>query len=94
MFREQLRLRLERSDVVLGISAAGNSPNVLAAMRYATARGAQTVALVGFGGGRLAGLVERALVVSSCDYGQVEDTHLALNHLITRLVVSRLVAEG
>src|ERR1700693_1735217 len=53
VFAEQLDNLLNPGDVVIAISASGNSPNVLAAIDVARGRGAVTVGLVGFTGGRL-----------------------------------------
>lgn len=43
--RDLAALRLARNDVVVGITASGSTPYVLGALRFASARGAQTVAL-------------------------------------------------
>jgi D-sedoheptulose 7-phosphate isomerase len=90
IFREQLIDQIEEGDVVIGISASGNSPNVLKAIEYAREKGAVTIALTGFDGGKLKGLVDKAIIVSSWDYGQVEDVHLSLGHMITYAVKDRL----
>jgi D-sedoheptulose 7-phosphate isomerase len=90
IFREQLIDQLHQGDVVIGISASGNSPNVLEAMKYARSAGAVTVGLIGFGGGKLKGLADKSIVLSSRDYGQVEDTHLVLDHIFTCLLKERI----
>lgn len=82
VFSEQLHNVLQRGDLLIAISASGNSPNVLEAMALARERGARTAALLGFGGGRATALADVALVIDSHDYGHVEDLHLVLNHLI------------
>jgi D-sedoheptulose 7-phosphate isomerase len=84
VFAEQLANLLEPGDVVIGISASGNSPNVLRAIEYAREHGAVTIAFIGFGGGRLKALVDIELTVSSKNYGQVEDLHLSLNHILSQ----------
>jgi D-sedoheptulose 7-phosphate isomerase len=83
VFAEQLSNLLDPDDVVVAISASGNSPNVLAAVHLARARGAVTVALVGFTGGALKHAVDIAIHVPSDSYGVVEDCHLVLEHAIT-----------
>ncbi|MBL7127012.1 MAG: SIS domain-containing protein [Dehalococcoidales bacterium] len=93
IFKEQLVDQLNEGDVVIGISASGNSPNVLGAMEYARENGAITIALTGFGGGKLKELVDKAIIVSSHDYGQVEDVHLSLGHIITCAVKDRISNE-
>ena len=90
IFKEQLVGQLDKGDVVVGISASGNSPNVLEAIKFARSKGAVTVGLIGFGGGKLKGLVDKSIVLSSRDYGQVEDTHLVLDHIFTCLARERI----
>lgn len=90
IFEEQLVGQLEKEDVVIGISASGNSPNVLKAIEYAGQNGAVTIGLIGFGGGKLKGLVHKSIILSSQDYGQVEDIHLVLGHMISYLVRERI----
>src|SRR5437588_9549277 len=83
VFAEQLCNLLNPGDVVIAISASGNSPNVLNAVAAARDREAVTVGLVGFGGGALMGAVDSAVHVESHSYGVVEDCHLVLEHAIT-----------
>lgn len=90
VFEEQLIGRLNKGDVVIGISASGNSLNVLKAMKFARSQGATTVGFTGFGGGRLKELAHKCAVLSSQDYGQVEDAHLCLAHIISYLVKEKI----
>ena len=83
VFSEQLANLLNPGDVVIAISASGNSPNVVSAIRAARLLGAATVGLVGFSGGRVLELVDAAVHVPSKDYGVVEDCHSVLEHAIT-----------
>jgi len=82
IFEEQLIGQLDAGDVVVGISASGNSPNVLKAMEYARRNGALTIGFIGFGGGKLKRLCQKSIILSSKDYGQVEDIHMVLSHII------------
>lgn len=59
VFVEQLKCHLNKGDVVIGISASGNSPNVLKAIEYAKKQGATTIGFAGFNGGKLNRLAER-----------------------------------
>jgi D-sedoheptulose 7-phosphate isomerase len=92
VFAEQLLSLAAPGDVVVIISASGDSPNVLAAARAARELGATTVALVGFGGGVLKQVVDVAIHVKSYDYGVVEDCQLVLEHAITASVRGALGA--
>ncbi|MBT9132809.1 MAG: Phosphoheptose isomerase [Firmicutes bacterium] len=90
ILEEQLVGQLEEGDMVVGISGSGNSPNILKAMEYARKNGAMTIGFIGFGGGRLKELVHKAIILSSRDYGQVEDIHLSLAHIVSYLVKEKI----
>lgn len=85
-FVGQLRNHLQPDDLVIGISASGESENVVRAFEFAHARRAHRLALVGFDGGRLARMATRRLWVDSYDYGIVESVHVMVAHLFVRLL--------
>jgi D-sedoheptulose 7-phosphate isomerase len=82
IFSEQLINVIRPGDVLIAVSASGNSPNVLEAIRHAQRANAEVVALLGFDGGAAAKLADNAIVVPSWDYGVVEDVHLVINHML------------
>jgi D-sedoheptulose 7-phosphate isomerase len=90
VFVEQLVNLIGAGDVLVGVSASGNSENVLKAMRYAQAQSAEVVGLLGFSGGEAAELADVAVVVPSDDYGVVEDVHLIINHILVDHFKARL----
>jgi len=77
-------------DVAIAISTSGNSPNVLAAVETARARGLRTIALAGRGGGKLAAQVDLALVVPSDDTQRIQESHIAIGHVLAELVDDEL----
>jgi D-sedoheptulose 7-phosphate isomerase len=92
IFAHQLSYYLRPGDLVIAISASGNSPNILAALAFARDAGARTAALLGFGGGAARDLADVAVIVDSYDYGHVEDAHMVVNHLVTAWM-RRVVAD-
>ena len=82
IFAEQLINVIRPGDVLIAVSASGNSPNVLEAIRLARRENAEVVALLGFDGGEAAKLADNAIIVPSSDYGVVEDVHLVINHML------------
>lgn len=92
VFAEQLRTLARRDDLVIAISASGNSPNVIAAAQAARELGARVIGVTGFGGGRLQPLCDICLVVPSDAYGPVEDAHMILVHAITAAIRASLTA--
>ncbi len=90
VFSEQLRTLASPGDVAVAISGSGNSPNVIAAMEVARGAGAATIGISGMGGGKLARVVDVAIVVASDRMDQVEDAHLLLAHLICETLRERV----
>jgi D-sedoheptulose 7-phosphate isomerase len=82
VFAEQLAPLVRSGDVVILISASGNSPNVLLAAQTARVARAETIALTGRSGGRLAQLVDQSVRVPSDLIEQVEDAHLVIAHSV------------
>src|SRR5688572_12446806 len=86
VFKEQLENLLDAGDVVIGISASGNSPNVLRAMEFARENGAVTIAWTGLSGGRLKDVVDCCVHAPTEDVGMIESVHLVIDHLVTDAV--------
>ncbi len=82
VFAEQIENFLQPGDVTFGISSSGNSPNVLKALKLGREKGAITVGLTGFQGGKMNDLLDCGVVVPSNNIQQIEDAHLVLAHLI------------
>jgi D-sedoheptulose 7-phosphate isomerase len=82
VFAQQLANFIQPHDVVIGISASGNSANVLNAITLANNSSATTIGFTGFDGGRLSSLVDINVHIPSDCIEQVEDIHLALEHMI------------
>jgi D-sedoheptulose 7-phosphate isomerase len=93
IFKEQLESLLESGDAVIGISASGNSPNVLRAMEFARQRQAVTIGWTGQSGGRLKALVDLCVHAPTEDVGMIESVHLVLDHLVTRSLLQRIQAK-
>lgn len=83
IFAEPLRAYARPGDVVVLITASGNSPNILEAAVAARELKTTVVGLIGFGGGKLAAMTDHSIIVESCEYGPVEDLHLVLDHIIS-----------
>ena len=90
VFVEQLKNLVNPGDLVIGISASGNSENIIRAIRHAKDIGCKTIGWTGFGGGQLQQLADVSVVVDSHDYGPVEDVHLILNHILQAWVRKEL----
>ena len=83
VFAEQLKNFVNRGDILVAISASGNSKNILKAIRLANSMGAITIGWSGYDGGELAQIAQIPLVVPSHNIERIEDIHLMLEHMVT-----------
>jgi D-sedoheptulose 7-phosphate isomerase len=84
IFAEQLANMIEPGDAVIGISASGNSLNVINALLLARQYRAFTIALLGAKGGKIKDMVDAYVLAPGQNIEQEEDAHLILAHVITR----------
>ena len=88
VFVNQLRTISEPGDLLVVISASGNSVNLLNAVKFANENGIFTVAIVGFDGGKVSQLANMVIHAKTNvgDYGPAEDVHLVINHVTTAFI--------
>ena len=91
IFVYQLRIHYRPGDLLVAISASGNSPNVVAAAEWVKKRGGKVIGLVGFDGGKLKPLCDVVIHVKTAkgEYGPVEDIHMVVDHLVYTWLRSR-----
>ena len=92
IFSQQLQVLLKKQDVVVAISASGNSPNLIQAIDTSKEMGAITVGISAFDGGKMKEMVDVSLHVPTekGEYGPAEDAHMVLDHLVSNYLM-RLV---
>ncbi len=83
VFARHLAASAGPGDVLLVLSVSGESPNLLAAARYARAHGLEVLALVGQPSS-LASLSDLAVLAGGADYGVSEDIQLSIGHMAVR----------
>jgi D-sedoheptulose 7-phosphate isomerase len=77
--------------VLIGISTSGSSPDVVAAVETARARGLVTIGLTGRDGGMLGHAVDIHLNVPSPSTARTQEVHCTLLHVLCELVEQELV---
>lgn len=93
IFERQIAALGRPGDVVLAISTSGNSENLVHALRYAKRENLKTVALTGAGGGKLRALADVTICVPSNEVQRIQETHLAIEHVLCTLVEQKLSPE-
>ena len=86
IFVEQLKNFINPEDIVLGVSASGNSQNVIKAMEYANLNKAVTIGLCGYDGGKLKTTAAHSIHVNKNDMQVVEDIHSMLGHMLMKIL--------
>ena len=91
IFEEQLKLLGMPGDLLVVISASGNSNNLIKVVEVAASIGIDTYSLTGFDGGKIKQLTlgqNIHIETPKGAYGLVEDAHLAICHVITECIRS------
>ncbi len=94
VFAEQLINFVQPGDVAFAISGSGNSPNVLAGLKTARERGATTLGIAGYQGGKMKPLCDICAVVPSENMQMIEDMHHAMLHSMFTVLREHLLATG
>jgi D-sedoheptulose 7-phosphate isomerase len=82
VFLRQLKTLATPKDILFTMSVSGNSPNLVAAVKWAKSQGLYVISLVGANRGQLAELSDFTVVIDSTHYGRVEDAHMGICHMI------------
>ena len=90
VFARQVQALGKAGDVLLAISTSGNSKNVLRAVELAESRGLATIGLTGAGGGKLRELAEVVICIPDDNTQQIQEAHLAVEHILCHLVERNL----
>jgi len=94
VFIYQLRTMARPGDLLITISASGNSENVVRAAMWAKANGVPTIGMTGFSGGRVADVADVVIHVDSQNYGIVEDVFQSMMHVIAQYLRQSFMAPG
>jgi D-sedoheptulose 7-phosphate isomerase len=88
VFVRPLIAQARRGDGLIGVSTSGNSANLLAAFATARRLGVVTFGLAGNDGGAMAAsaALDHCLVVASDSVHRIQETHVAIYHILWDLV--------
>jgi D-sedoheptulose 7-phosphate isomerase len=94
VFARQVEALGSPGDVAIGISTSGGSPNVLAALATARARGLVTIGMTGRDGGPIGRNVEIHVHVAHASTARVQEVQRTQMHALCALVEDGLAAIG
>ncbi len=90
VFSRQIEALGHKGDMLFVISTSGNSPNLIKAVQTAKELGLLTAGLLGGIGGKLAFLVDRALIIPHPSTQRIQEEHIFVIHLLVEIVESDL----
>jgi D-sedoheptulose 7-phosphate isomerase len=90
VFSRQVEAFGRSGDVLVAISASGNSRNVLRAVLMASALRMKTIGWTGRSGGKLKNTVDLCLCVPSQETSRIHEAHLILGHVIAEAVEAEI----
>jgi len=86
IFSKQIKALGMDGDVLLAISTSGNSENLLSAVKDARIQGMYTAAFLGKDGGKLAGIVDLAIIAKGQCTARIQESHILAGHILCELV--------
>ena len=88
IFQRQVIAYGREGDAALALSTSGGSDNVILALSEARKRGLETIALVGYDGGRIAdeGLADHVIVTRSQHIPRIQEAQASAYHVLRELV--------
>jgi D-sedoheptulose 7-phosphate isomerase len=82
VFALQLGVLARSGDVLIVLSASGNSPNIVSALKQARAIGMTSYAVLGFSGGNAKAIADVPVHFAIDDVQMAEDTQLIIGHMV------------
>ena len=87
----ELKTLGKRGDILVVYSGSGNSPNVVAAAKYANEAGICVIGFLGRDGGKMKELCDLYIIAPTDSMESLEDAHMAYEHALTVVMVDMLL---
>jgi len=82
VFSRQVEALGGRGDVLILFSTSGKSPNLMAALEAARKKSVKTIALLGKGGGPMAGKADCEVIVAGNATERIQEAHQVILHMM------------
>jgi D-sedoheptulose 7-phosphate isomerase len=89
VFALQLGVLARRGDILIALSASGNSPNIVRALEQAKAIGMTSYAVLGFSGGTAKAIADVPVHFAIDDVQMAEDTQLIIGHMVMQWLYAK-----
>ncbi|MGM9998850.1 MAG: SIS domain-containing protein [Candidatus Bruticola sp.] len=86
VFSRQVKALMHPGDILIAISTSGNSASINLAAESARQKGGRIIGLTGRDGGALKNLCDIAIVVPSQRTCRIQESHIAIGHILCEIV--------
>lgn len=86
IFSRQVEALGSEGDVLVALSTSGNSPNVVAAVEEAKAKGIKTIGMTAAGGGKMAEICDVCLTIPDKVTARAQEMHSLIGHILCEIV--------
>lgn len=90
VFARQVDALARDGDCLVAISTSGNSPNVIAAVMAARAKGCTVIGLTGKNGKKLAGLCDACVLVPADRTARIQEVHITIAHIWCEIIDKKI----
>lgn len=94
IFAHQIKVKGNKGDVLLVLSGSGNSENIIRAIEEAKRQEMETVAILGFSGGKARQMADLVFHFDVNDMQVSEDTQVILGHILMKALNQALKNES
>jgi D-sedoheptulose 7-phosphate isomerase len=91
IFSRQLEGLGKNGDVLIVLSTSGNSENILRTISVAQKKWISTIGLLGKNGGKIAPMVDVAIIVPSDNTPRIQECHILLYHILCEYIDEQFV---
>ena len=88
VFARQVQAKGRAGDVLLVLSTSGNSRNCVLAVEEARRQGMKAHGFLGGDGGKLAPMLDGAMVAPSAHTPRIQEIHITMGHLLCEILES------
>ncbi|AOT70568.1 D-sedoheptulose-7-phosphate isomerase [Geosporobacter ferrireducens] len=86
IFSDQMSRVSQGGDILIVLTASGNSSNIIEAVKFAQENNIYSIGLLGFDGGEVLEKLDNYILIDNYNYGVVEDVHLSICHMISLML--------
>lgn len=91
IFARQIDALAAHGDLLIAISTSGNSPNVIAAVMAARAKGCRILGMTGANGKKLASLSDECLMIPHQRTARIQELHITIAHTWCEILDTKFI---